>query len=169
MQMIWAADFDLSLTCLLDEDYPEVLSIQLPKETEAESGEESSDSNNVGPKGGIQEKHGTTECSMSDYTGIRSGSTIHFCGLGKPFWSRNEHFQIRTILSSTKNGDDELPVFCVAAILVMNRHKIIRETHSIDDLIKARDLNSLVCPLMPFPVLHIYQFGVYVQPVNLHS
>ncbi|KAH6833423.1 Ypt/Rab-GAP domain of gyp1p superfamily protein [Perilla frutescens var. hirtella] len=144
-EMIWAADFDLSLTCLLDEDYPEVLSIHLPKETEAESGEESTDCNNVGlgPKGGIQDKHGTIECSMSDNTGIRSESTTPFCGLGKPFWSRNEHFQIRTLVSSTKNGDDELPVFCVAAILIMNRQKIIRETHSIDDLIKIFNDNIL--------------------------
>lgn len=142
-EMIWAADFDLSLTCLLDDDYPELLSVQLPKETEPESGEESTDSNNVGSKGGIQEKHGTTECSVSDNTGIRSGSTAPFCGLGKSFWSRNEHFQIRTLVSSTKNGDDELPVFCVAAILVMNRQKIIRETHSIDDLIKIFNDNIL--------------------------
>lgn len=162
MQMIWAADFDLSLTCLLDDDYPELLSVQLPKETEPESGEESTDSNNVGSKGGIQEKHGTTECSVSDNTGIRSGSTAPFCGLGKSFWSRNEHFQIRTLVSSTKNGDDELPVFCVAAILVMNRQKIIRETHSIDDLIKACDLYSVVYAIMHFRALHtIFSLAYY--------
>lgn len=160
--MIWAADFDLSLTCLLNDNHLDVLSIHLPKETEAESGEDSSDSNNVGPKTGTQEKHGTAECPVPDNTGIGSGSTTPFCGLGKPFWSRTEQFQIRTLLS-TKNGDDELPVFCVAAILVMNRHKIIRETHSIDDLIKARDLNSLVCVIMPLPALHIYLFGILVQ------
>ncbi|XP_042028259.1 small G protein signaling modulator 1-like isoform X1 [Salvia splendens] len=141
-EMIWAADFDLSLTCLLDDNHLDVLSIHLPKETEAESGEDSSDSNNVGPKAGIQEKHGTAECPMPDNTGIGSGSTTPFCGLGKPFWSRNEQFHIRTLLS-TKNGDDELPVFCVAAILVMNRNKIIRETHSIDDLIKIFNDNIL--------------------------
>jgi len=41
------------------------------------------------------------------------------------------------VISSTKNGDDELPVFCVAVILIMNRQKIIKETRSIDDMIKA--------------------------------
>lgn len=144
MQMIWAADFDLSLNCLLDDDCPEILSIHLPKETEAESGEESADSNNGGRKGGIQERHGTVEYSMSDNSEIRCESPTPFCGLGKPFWSRSGHFQIRTLISSTKNGDDELPVFCVAAILIMNRHKIIRETRSIDDLIKACDLSSVL-------------------------
>ncbi|KAI3470166.1 hypothetical protein Pfo_026829 [Paulownia fortunei] len=142
-EMIWAADFDVSLTCLLDENCPEVLAIQLPKETEAESGEESIVSNGVGPKGGFPSKHGTVERSISDNTGIRSTSTRPFCGLTKTFWSRNDRIQIRTLVSSTRNGDDELPVFCVAAILIMNRQKIIRETHSIDDLIKIFNDNIL--------------------------
>ena len=36
-----------------------------------------------------------------------------------------------------RSGDDELPIFCVAAILIINRHRIIRGTRSIDDAIKA--------------------------------
>lgn len=134
---MWAADFDVSLTCLLDENCPEELAIQLPKEAETESGEESIDNNSVGPKIGFPSKSGTVDRSISDNTGIRPAPTIPFCGLTKTLWSRNDHFQIRTIVSPTKNGDDELPVFCVAAILITNRQKIIRETHSIDDLIKA--------------------------------
>lgn len=148
--MIWAADFDLSLTYLLDENCPDVLAIQLPQETEAESGEESIDSNSVGPRDGFPAKHGTVERSISDNTGIRSGSNRPFCGLTKTFWSRNERFQIRTLVSSTRNGDDELPVFCVAAILIMNRQKIIRETHSIDDLIKACGLCFVFCAILPY-------------------
>ncbi|KAK4425017.1 hypothetical protein Salat_1695300 [Sesamum alatum] len=136
-EMIWAADFDVSLTSLLDDNCPEVLAIQLPRETEAESGEESIDGNNVGPKGGFPSKHGTVERSISDNSVIRSGPTRPFCGLTKTFWSRNARFQIRTFISATRNHEDELPVFCVAAILIMNRQKIIKETRSIDDLIKA--------------------------------
>ncbi|KAL3835083.1 hypothetical protein ACJIZ3_009819 [Penstemon smallii] len=140
-EMIWAADFDVSLTSLLDENCPEVLTIQLPKETEAESGEESTTSNSGGPKGG----YGTMERSISDNTEIKPASARPFCGLTKTFWSRNDHdrFQMPTVISSTRNGDDELPVFCVAAILIVNRQKIIRETHSIDDLIKIFNDNML--------------------------
>ncbi|KAL8479484.1 hypothetical protein ACS0TY_026400 [Phlomoides rotata] len=145
-EMIWAADFDLSLTCLLDENCPEVLAIQLPKETEAESGEESTDSNSVSPKAEVPAKPGTVEQSISENTGtkiMKSGSTTAFCGLTRTFWSRNEHFHTRTLVSSSGKGDDELPVFCVAAILIMNRQKIIRGTHSIDDLIKIFNDNIL--------------------------
>ncbi|KAG8375907.1 hypothetical protein BUALT_Bualt09G0007900 [Buddleja alternifolia] len=142
-EMIWAADFDISLTCLLDENCPEVLSIQLPKETDGDSGEENIDSNTGGSKGGLPSKHGIMESSISDNTGMGSTSARPFCGLTKTFWSRNDHFHNRTAVSLTRNGDDELPVFCVAAILVMNRHKIIRETHSIDDLIKAGGLHFI--------------------------
>ncbi|KAL3829201.1 hypothetical protein ACJIZ3_018003 [Penstemon smallii] len=142
-EMIWAADFDISLTCLLDENCPEVLTIQLPLEAEAESGEESINNNNGGPKVGFPSKHGTVERSISDNTVIRSSSARPFCGLTKTFWSKNDRFQTRGIVSSTINGDDELPVFCVAAILIMNRQNIMRETHSIDDLIKVFNDNVL--------------------------
>ncbi|KAL6582285.1 hypothetical protein OROMI_006299 [Orobanche minor] len=134
-EMIWAADFNASLTCLLDESCPEVLAIQLTKETEAESGDKSTEF--VGSKSGFPSKLGTVERSISDNTRTGSLTAKPFCGLTKTFWSRDDHFQIRTLVSPTRNGDDELPVFCVAAILIMNRQKIIRETRSFDDLIKA--------------------------------
>ncbi|KAL2530034.1 Ypt/Rab-GAP domain of gyp1p superfamily protein [Forsythia ovata] len=141
-EMIWAADFDESLACNLDENCPEVLLIQLPKETEAESGEESVDSNGGGPRGGFPSKHRTVEHSISDNSGMASASARPFCGLTKNFWSRNDSLQIRTVISS-RNGDDELPVFCVAAILIMNRQKVTKETRSIDDLIKIFNDNLL--------------------------
>ncbi|KAL6532115.1 hypothetical protein OROGR_014085 [Orobanche gracilis] len=141
VKMIWAADFNASLTCLLDESCPEVLAIQLTKETEAESGDESTEC--VGSKSEFPSKHGTVERSISANTGTGSLTAKPFCGLTKTFWSRDDHFQMRTLVSSTRNGDDELPVFCVAAILIMNRQKIIRETRSIDDLIKIFNDNIL--------------------------
>ncbi|CAI9777055.1 unnamed protein product [Fraxinus pennsylvanica] len=73
---------------------------------------------------------------------MASASARPFCGLAKNFWSRNDRLQIRTVISS-RNGDDELPVFCVAAILIMNRQKITKETRSIDDLIKIFNDNLL--------------------------
>ncbi|KAL0456375.1 UNVERIFIED_CONTAM: hypothetical protein Slati_0976700 [Sesamum latifolium] len=99
-EMMWAADFDVSLTSLLDDNCPEVLAIQLPREPETEWGEESIDGNTVGRKGGSPSKHGTVERSISDNPVIRSRPTRPFCGLTKTFWSRNDRFQIRTFISA---------------------------------------------------------------------
>ncbi|XP_011091618.1 small G protein signaling modulator 1 isoform X2 [Sesamum indicum] len=142
-EMIWAADFDVSLTSLLDDNCPEILAIQLPREAETESGEESIYGNTIGCKSGFPSKHGTVGRPISDNSVIRSRPTRPFCGLTKTFWSRNDRFQIRTFISARRNHDDELPVFCVAAILIMNRQKIIKETRSIDDLIKIFNDNML--------------------------
>ncbi|KAK3022523.1 hypothetical protein RJ639_046739 [Escallonia herrerae] len=136
-EMMWAADFDELMACNLEENCPELLVIQIPRQSAAEMVEENFENDDGGSKGGLPSKQGTVERSLPDITGMKSTTSHPFCGLTKNFWSKNDRFQICTIVSSTRNGDDELPVFCVAAILIMNRQKIIRETRSIDDLIKA--------------------------------
>lgn len=69
-----------------------------------------------------------------------------YCGLTRTLWSRYDRAHERTGFSSTRNGEDDLPVFCVAAILILNRHKVIKETRSIDDLIKVANLTcSFFC------------------------
>ncbi|XP_022761594.1 small G protein signaling modulator 1-like isoform X2 [Durio zibethinus] len=130
-EMMWAADFDESATCNLEELCLEALNVQLPIDSGAEMREENRENGNDGVKGGLQSKH-----SLSENGGIKSASTHHFCGLTRSFWSRNDHLQICSVVSSTRIGNDDLPVFCVAAILIMNRQKIIRQTRSIDDIIK---------------------------------
>lgn len=142
-EMMWAADFDESLACHLDENCPELLTIQIHRESDAETVDETIEHDNNDSKGGLHLKHGNVERSISDNNGMKSASMHPFCGLTKNFWSKNDQFQICTIISSTRNGDDELPVFCVAAILILNRQKIIRETRSIDDLIKIFNDNML--------------------------
>ncbi|KAK4421533.1 GTPase-activating protein gyp7 [Sesamum alatum] len=142
-EMIWAADFDASLTSLLDENCPELLVVQLPKQTEAVSEEERIINKSAYLKGGFPSRHGIVGPSVNNSTGIRSTSTKPHFGLAKSFWSSNNHLPIPTIASLIRNGDDELPVFCVAAILIMNRQKIIRETYSVDDLIKICNDNML--------------------------
>lgn len=137
--MIWAADFDESLVYHLEDNCPELLIIQIPRESGAKMELERIDTNS-GSKSGASSKKGNLEHSVSDNTGIKSASAHPFCGLAKTFWSRNDRLHVGTALSTMGNGDDELPVFCVAAILIMNRQKIIRDTHSIDDLIKAGGL-----------------------------
>lgn len=133
-EMMWASDFQESLVYNLD-NCLEALVVELPRVSETEIRVESIE-NSGDTKGISQTNHGNVERSLSDNIGMKSASTYHFCGLTRNFWSRNDRMHMCTAVSSTKNGDDELPVFCVAAILIMNRQKIIRETHSIDDMIK---------------------------------
>lgn len=133
--MMWAADFQESLAYNLEDSCLEALVVQLPRDLEAEMRGESAEGGGD-MKGGSHSNHGNPEHSMSD-TGMKSASTYHFCGLTRNFWSKNDRMHICTAVSSTRNGDDELPVFCVAAILIMNRQKIIRQTRSIDDMIKV--------------------------------
>ncbi|KAF3455760.1 hypothetical protein FNV43_RR00402 [Rhamnella rubrinervis] len=142
-EMMWAADFDESLAYNLEENCLEALMVQLPRDSETEMGDENAESVNGEMKGGLQQNHGNIDHSISDNEGMKSASSHHFCGLTRSFWSRNDQMQICAAVSSTKKEQDELPVFCVAAILIMNRHKIIRETHSIDDMIKIFNDNML--------------------------
>ncbi|KAJ9701616.1 hypothetical protein PVL29_006825 [Vitis rotundifolia] len=140
-EMMWAADFDESVAFKF-ENCLEPLEVQLPRDSGAESGEESIENGDGGSKGGLQSKHGNIENSDSDEVGMKSASNSPFCGLTRNFWSKNDNMQICTV-DSTRSGEYDLPVFCVAAILIMNRHKIIRETRSIDDLIKIFNDNML--------------------------
>ncbi|KAI8012501.1 TBC1 domain family member 15 [Camellia lanceoleosa] len=135
-EMMWAADFDESVSCNLEENCLEPLVIEIPRESGAEMGEESVENVKGSVKGVLQSNHGNGDPSISDSSGIKSASTHSFCGLTRNFWSKNDRLHMCTVVSSRRNGDDELPVFCVAAILFTNRQKIIRETSSIDDLIK---------------------------------
>lgn len=134
-EMMWAADFQESLAYNLDDNCLEALVVQLPSDSETELRVETAESGGH-TKSGSHSNSGNLECSVSD-TGMKSGSAYNFCGLTRNFWSRNDRMHICSVVSSTRNGDDELPVFCVAAILIMNRQKIIRETRSIDDMIKT--------------------------------
>lgn len=138
MQMIWAADFDESVAYDLEENCLEALVLQLPRDSGLEMRGESTDNGNGMVKGGgIQSNHGNADRLKPHHVGVKSISSRPFCGLTRNLWSKNDRFQICTVVSSTRNGHNDLPVYCVAAILIMNRQKIIRETHSFDDVIKA--------------------------------
>lgn len=142
-EMMWAADFDESVAFRLEENCPEILVIQIPKESEAESGEEIVENNNSDSKDDSPSKHGSGERTVSANNGMKLSLAHPFCGLTKNFWSKSSGMHSVNIVSSTRSTVDELPVFCVAAILVMNHQKIIKQTHSIDDLIKIFNDNML--------------------------
>lgn len=133
-EMMWAADFDESRAYSLEVSCLEALTLQLPRGSEVEISEGDIENTNV--KDTLQSNNGNLERSSCDNAGMKSTSIHAFCGLTRNLCSRNDPTKKCTVISSTKQGDDELPVYCVAAILIMNRQKIIRETRSIDDLIK---------------------------------
>lgn len=140
VQMMWAADFNESVAYSLEEKCLESLVVQLPIDCQDEVSED-------GVENGNSEESCTTQknlesCSTTNGA-IKSGSSRPFCGLTRNFWARDDHMQMTSSFSSTKNGDDELAVFCVAAILITNRQKIIRQTRSIDDMIKASEIGFL--------------------------
>ncbi|XP_022145875.1 small G protein signaling modulator 1 isoform X2 [Momordica charantia] len=135
-EMMWAADFDESRVYNLEGSCLEALTLQLPRGSgvEISEGRIANSQNNMNDT--LQSNNGNLERSSCDNAGMKSTSAHAFCGLTRNLCSRNDHMKKCSVISSTKQGDDELPVFCVAAILIMNRPKIIRETRSIDDLIK---------------------------------
>lgn len=149
MQMMWAADFDESMVYDLEEKRLEALMVQLPEDPEHEIREENEDTNDCSvrsgsqsnhykndssPKAGLQ-NHGNTDNSI--YEAKLKPLSSHVCGLTRNLWPRNDHNQQRIISSLPRKGNVELPIFCVAAILVINRQKIIRETHCFEEIIKA--------------------------------
>ncbi|CAH8265823.1 unnamed protein product [Arabidopsis lyrata] len=169
-EMMWAADYDESVAETLENDCLEPLVIQLPRKSEPEVSEESiedgignstkreptisksgpiSKSSGLLSRSGLLPKSGPlpkTAGPFSDESEIKAASSsYHFCGLTRSLWSRNDRTtHVPCVVSSIKKGDDALPVFCVAAILIMNRHKIMKETRSIDDMIQIFNDKVLV-------------------------
>lgn len=143
-EMMWAADFDESFVWNLAQSCLEPLVLQLPDDVGTEIGDERKDTEETGSKSGSLAKNANAEHASSDETVMKSLVSNHsFCGLTRTFWSRNDRTHERTGYSATRNGEDDLPVFCVAAIFILNRHKVIKETRSIDDLIKICNDNVL--------------------------
>ncbi|XP_013747902.1 small G protein signaling modulator 1 isoform X2 [Brassica napus] len=171
-EMMWAADYDESVAEALENDCLEPLVIQLPRKSEAEvnveaiNGESIKREPAISKSGPISKSSGLLSMSgllpksgplpkttgpLYEESGMKSASSsysaYHFCGLTRSLWSRNDRTtttHVPCVVSSIKRGDDALPVFCVAAILIMNRHKIIKETRSIDDMIQIFNDKVLV-------------------------
>ncbi|KAK2425109.1 Ypt/Rab-GAP domain of gyp1p superfamily protein [Trifolium repens] len=156
-EMMWAADFDESWAFDLEENCLEALDLHLPSDSanyikeaiadsdddSIKSGSQSSHNENDNTKAAsLQPHHGNTDHPVSDVK-LKLQASHAFCGLARNIWSRNGRVQTRTISSLARKGNDELATFCVAAILVLNRQKIIRETRSFDDMIKIFNDNML--------------------------
>ncbi|KAF1859396.1 hypothetical protein Lal_00009980, partial [Lupinus albus] len=149
-EMMWASDFDESLASDLEEKCLDALALDLRRgssndmreeivdtdDGNVKSGSQSNHNKNDGTKASLQSNLANTNHSACDVK-LKSLSSHAFCGWARNIWPKNDRVQIRTISSLTRKGKDELSIFCVAAILVLNRQKIIQETNSFDDMIKA--------------------------------
>jgi len=135
---MWAADFDESLSWNLAQNCLEPLVLQIPCDLGTDVAEERKDTDEGNAEGGSHAKHANVE-RISPHEAMMNSLTSNqsFCGLTRSFLSRNGNMHVCFGSSASRSKEDELPVFCVAAILILNRHKIIKETHSIDDLIKV--------------------------------
>ncbi|KAE9600412.1 putative Rab-GTPase-TBC domain-containing protein [Lupinus albus] len=155
-EMMWASDFDESLAYDLEDKCLEALALHLSIDSSNDMREEiattdegsvksSSQSNhkeNDSTKASLQSNHANTNHSVYDVK-FKSLSSHAFCGLARNIFQKIDRVQMRTISSLTSKGNDELSIFCVAAILVLNRQKIIQETKSFDDMIKMFNDNML--------------------------
>ncbi|WOL14319.1 small G protein signaling modulator 1-like isoform X1 [Canna indica] len=142
-EMMWAADFDEAICQKLEENCLEPLVLPLKSNLSGEI--RSNESGNVKRKLKMirsGRRNGESLAQQSD--GARPISVHPLCGLSSAnCWIENEQMQRHSLSVSRNNSDDELPVFCVAAILIINRQKILRETHSFDDVIKMFNDNML--------------------------
>ncbi|KAL1226340.1 Rab GTPase-activating protein 22 [Cardamine amara subsp. amara] len=194
-EMMWAADFDESFAETLENDCLELLVVQLPRQFGAELGDQKLDDGNgtttnsvtasksgtlskssLLSRSGLLPKRGSLPKTglLSDDTGMKSAASYNFCGLTRSLWSRNERTHVSSVVSSFEKGDDPLPIFCVAAILIMNRHKIMKETRSIDDMIQIFNDKLLAirvrrCIRTAMKLRKKYMFKTQVIKVKTHA
>ena len=156
--MMWAADFDQAMAWALDYNCLESLVLRIPStrlEEEFCAEDEVSMPTSPDPRythpgspyGGSQLSDSFTPVAFGGDT-LSNGGPL--CGL-KPshFWSKHRQLTPSTLTGLLgRDGDEELSVFCVAAILVQNRTKLLKDVQSMDDAIKVFALHS-TCNIVP--------------------
>uniref|UniRef100_A0ACD5ZKW5 Uncharacterized protein n=1 Tax=Avena sativa TaxID=4498 RepID=A0ACD5ZKW5_AVESA len=145
-EMMWAADFDEDAIRNLEENCLEPLLVDVKNELSCEVKEEPHRVNKFTRRKSksrrFHRRNGELRGSCNH--GTKSSTKNPLCGLsGANIWSRQQQVPHLSTSVLTKNRDNELPIFCLAAILIINRNKIIRGTHSIDDAIKMFNDNIL--------------------------
>ncbi|KAL6626534.1 hypothetical protein ACP70R_030260 [Stipagrostis hirtigluma subsp. patula] len=144
-EMMWAADFDEDAIRRLEENCLEQLLVDPRIDLSCEVREVHHVNSCSRRKSKIRKFHRRNgEICGACHPGVKSGTRNHLCGLsGATIWARPLQMPHQSANMLARSGDDELPTFCVAAILIINRHKIIRGTRSIDDAIKMFNDNML--------------------------
>ncbi|KAM0920994.1 hypothetical protein ACQ4PT_007208 [Festuca glaucescens] len=144
-EMMWAADFNEDAIRNLEENCLELLVVDAKNDLSCEVKDEHQVNKFTRRKSKSRRFYRRNgEMRRSCNHGVKSSTQNPLCGLsGATIWARHQQTHHLSTNILTKNGDNELPIFCVAAILIINRHKIIRGTHSIDDTIKMFNDNIL--------------------------
>ncbi|ONM30892.1 Ypt/Rab-GAP domain of gyp1p superfamily protein [Zea mays] len=144
-EMMWAADFDEEAVRHLEENCLEPLLVDLSNGLSSEVKEVHRINSSTRRKPRTRKCHSRNgEICGACHPGMKSSTRNHLCGLsGATIWARPQQMPHPSASVLAKGGDYELPIFCVAAILIINRQKIIRGTHSIDDAIKASSSGNL--------------------------
>ncbi|TKW12867.1 hypothetical protein SEVIR_5G063600v4 [Setaria viridis] len=144
-EMMWAADFDEEAISRLEENCLGPLLVDLRTDLSCEVKEVHRMNSSTRRKSKTRKSHRRNgEICGACHPGTRSSTRNHLCGLsGATIWARPQLMLQLSANVLAKSGDDELPIFCVAAILIINRHRIIRGTRSIDDAIKMFNDNML--------------------------
>ncbi|KAJ3683185.1 hypothetical protein LUZ60_013412 [Juncus effusus] len=141
-EMMWAADFDEEINRQLDQNCLEPLNLDL-----STTNTNPTDNSRRKPKHKRRAhyKNGQNSGSFRK-NATRRNPLCGFPRVKRNFWvakEENENEIGACGVNISKSGDDELAVFCVGAILIINRQKIMRETRSIDDIIKMFNDNVL--------------------------
>ncbi|XP_062206982.1 uncharacterized protein LOC133908816 isoform X2 [Phragmites australis] len=144
-EMMWAADFDEDAIRRLKVNCLEPLLVDLKNDLSCEVKEVHQVNSCTRRKSKFRKFHRRNgEICGACHPGAKSSTRNHLCGLsGATIWARHQQMPHLSANVLARSGDDELPIFCVAAILIINRHKIIRGTCSIDDAIKMFNDNML--------------------------
>ncbi|XP_062190861.1 uncharacterized protein LOC133894620 isoform X2 [Phragmites australis] len=144
-EMMWAADFDEDAIRHLEANCLEPLLVHLRNDLSCEVKEVHQVNSCTRRKSEIRKFHRRNgEICGGCHPGAKSSARNHLCGLsGATIWARHQQMRHLSANVLARSGDDELHIFCVAAILIINRHKIIRGTRSIDDAIKMFNDNML--------------------------
>ncbi|OEL30495.1 Cysteine synthase, chloroplastic/chromoplastic [Dichanthelium oligosanthes] len=143
-EMMWAADFDEEAIRHLEENCLGPLLVDLRTDLSCEDKEVHRTNSSTRRKSKTRKSHRRNgELCGACHPGTRSSTRNHLCGLsGATIWARPQQMPQLSANVLARSGDDELPIFCVAAILIINRHRIIRGTRSIDDAIKASSVTT---------------------------
>lgn len=160
LQMMWAADFDEEVIRRLEENCLEPLLVDLSNGSSCEVKEvhRISSSTRIKPKTRKSYRRNGEICGAC-HPGMKSSTRNHLCGLsGATIWARPQQMPHPSANVLAKSGDYELPIFCVAAILIINRHKIIRGTRSIDDAIKVSSISDLLYFIKFSPLCNSYGY-----------
>lgn len=134
--MMWAADFDQATVWALECETLDALVLKdpLPKAEMFPASETSSVF--VSP----ERLHRPESLGPEAFRWKALAKGSSFCGLRpRDFWARHQNRMVSAEAGSLlgQHGDEDISVFCVAALIEQNRDKLLKKIQSMDDAIKV--------------------------------